>query len=340
MSSEGPESPSSVQGRNDELSTLKSLVSDALLKGGVLGKVKAQLRASVFSVLQESDKGKELTSSSTKAQNLRDSHEGKLALELVRDLLKSLDLDYTLAVFLPESDMPEKPQLDRRTLAQDLDVQEEGQKPLLVSLLEEGRRNSASEPSTKPTATPVLPIAPLSVTPIKPGNTLGAVAPLSPLDALPPPTLPQTTRIEPLLPPTPKPSHDVSPPTSPSKAPVKEPTQPTTTPSPEAQPDKRDKPSPPDTKQPDREDPIEKDILEDISSPEAESSPEEEDEGEDDEGEEDEEEPHSEADIGEVELDAGTNLAVDSEMVTSDRSVSPPISTGEYDLSESVEVER
>ncbi|KAJ3045543.1 FGFR1 oncoprotein partner [Rhizophlyctis rosea] len=295
--------------KNDELANLKSLVSDALLKRGILGKLKAQLRASVFSVLQESDKGKELTLGSTKAQKLRESHEGKLALELVRDLLKCLDLEYTLAVFLPEADLSDDPLLDGDTTAQELGIHaRKSEEPLLLGLLQGGRVQSTrhdkalQEETTSPA--PKGALTPLSVTPLKSGSAAGDALSLSPLDDLPPPTLPQTTQIQPLMPPSAsptKPLHRASPPPIP---PRKDSSQ--AEPSP-AGPATR-------SKEITAAEPPDEDISEDILE------------------EEDDEESKD------VELEGLEGpLRTESELMTSDRSVSPPISTGEYDLSESVE---
>ncbi|KAI9002011.1 hypothetical protein BC832DRAFT_129807 [Gaertneriomyces semiglobifer] len=85
----------------EELSSLKSLVSDVLQKRGVLGKIQAQLRSSVFAVLQESDENG-LEASSLKTRAILASPQGRNALYLVRDLLAYLELEYTLSVFDPE----------------------------------------------------------------------------------------------------------------------------------------------------------------------------------------------------------------------------------------------
>lgn len=90
----------------EEDASLKELVTKTLQTNGVLGKVQAQLRASVFLALEEefSDKGIPLVSPPT--QQVLGTHEGAVAACLVQDFLQCLGLDFSLAVFTPESGHP------------------------------------------------------------------------------------------------------------------------------------------------------------------------------------------------------------------------------------------
>ncbi|KAK8392478.1 hypothetical protein O3P69_014680 [Scylla paramamosain] len=90
----------------EEDASLKELVTKTLQTNGVLGKIQAQLRASVFLALEEefSDKGIPLVSPPT--QQVLGTHEGTVAACLVQDFLQCLGLDFSLAVFTPESGHP------------------------------------------------------------------------------------------------------------------------------------------------------------------------------------------------------------------------------------------
>ncbi|KAJ3283374.1 FGFR1 oncoprotein partner [Borealophlyctis nickersoniae] len=152
MATLSPTSPKTTE----EIESLKSLVSDTLLKRGVLGKIKAQLRASVFAVLQESEEGKRLPSENSKVQALRDTGAGQLAFDLVWDFLQYLDLEYTLAVFKPEASLnkPESSPIDAAAIAVDLDLPEStgSEKPLLLRMLESRmsqKREGATAPKNK-----------------------------------------------------------------------------------------------------------------------------------------------------------------------------------------------
>jgi hypothetical protein len=82
---------------------LKGIVQKTLEAKGVLGKIRAQLRSSVFSAIQEEQS--DLNGESAALRELKRTSEGRLALELVHDFLLALGLDYTAAVFVPEANI-------------------------------------------------------------------------------------------------------------------------------------------------------------------------------------------------------------------------------------------
>jgi len=84
---------------------LKDMVTQLLDSNGVLNKLKAQLRAHVYSALesgQVNPKSKLLNPALKEFQN---STSGRLVLCLVREFLEFFELDFTLAVFDPETNM-------------------------------------------------------------------------------------------------------------------------------------------------------------------------------------------------------------------------------------------
>ena len=90
----------------EEDTELRDLVATTLENAGILGKIKAQLRANVYLALEEGDK---VSSKSrlvnTKLTNYLNTTNGRLVASLVREFLEFFNLDYTLAVFDPETNI-------------------------------------------------------------------------------------------------------------------------------------------------------------------------------------------------------------------------------------------
>ena len=63
----------------------------------------AELRASVFTVIQEHERGSGVYLDNPKVTELKQSAEGKLMLAVVRDFLEFAQLDYSLSVFDSEA---------------------------------------------------------------------------------------------------------------------------------------------------------------------------------------------------------------------------------------------
>jgi len=85
---------------------LRDLVATTLENSGILGKIKAQLRANVYMALEEGENVK--NKSKLVNQNLIDflsTTNGRLVASLVREFLEFFDLDFTLAVFDPETNI-------------------------------------------------------------------------------------------------------------------------------------------------------------------------------------------------------------------------------------------
>merc|ERR1719239_284378 len=97
---------------------LRDLVAATLEKEGILGKIKAQLRAHVYLSLEgESSKGKALAQESKnhKLVSFLSSTNGRLVASLVREFLQFFDLDFSLAVFDPETNIGRDVQYRERT---------------------------------------------------------------------------------------------------------------------------------------------------------------------------------------------------------------------------------
>jgi len=90
----------------EEDTELRDLVAATLENSGILGKIKAQLRANVYIALEEGENVK--NKSKLVNQNLIDflsTTNGRLVASLVREFLEFFDLDFTLAVFDPETNI-------------------------------------------------------------------------------------------------------------------------------------------------------------------------------------------------------------------------------------------
>lgn len=131
----------------EEDASLKELVTKTLQSNGVLGKIQAQLRASVFLALEDELKEKNIPLVSESVKKLLGTSEGATAAALVHDFLQCLGLEFSLAVFAPESghstfwSFP-----GAEALSSDLSLNtDKGYKtPLLIELLRERQSSSTS----------------------------------------------------------------------------------------------------------------------------------------------------------------------------------------------------
>eukprot|EP00741_Cyanophora_paradoxa_P023780 tig00021621_g22969.t1 len=119
---------------------IKEIVTRTLETKGVLGKIRAELRASVFTAIDEQEKESGIYLENAAIQKLQSTPEGRLAAELVREFLEFYELDYTLSVLLPEANLPEQYQ-GRDDLSREMELRPEGTKrPLLVELIDRYRK--------------------------------------------------------------------------------------------------------------------------------------------------------------------------------------------------------
>ncbi|KAG8298699.1 FGFR1 oncoprotein partner [Homalodisca vitripennis] len=84
---------------------LRDLVSQTLENTGVLSKIRAELRANVFLVLEEHEafKGRNLPFCNSVLKNFLSTQEGIAAISLVREFLEFFGLEFTVSVFEPET---------------------------------------------------------------------------------------------------------------------------------------------------------------------------------------------------------------------------------------------
>nr|XP_008123000.1 PREDICTED: FGFR1 oncogene partner isoform X2 [Anolis carolinensis] len=108
----------------EEDTELRDLLVQTLETSGVLNKIKAELRAAVFLALEEQEKVENKTplvnESLKKFLNTKD---GRLVASLVAEFLQFFNLDFTLAVFQPESSTLNGLEA-RQNLARDLGIVE------------------------------------------------------------------------------------------------------------------------------------------------------------------------------------------------------------------------
>ena len=129
----------SITTTTEEDTELRDMVASTLETNGVLGKIKAQLRANVYLALEEGDNAK----NKSKLVNKRlseylSSTNGRLVASLVREFLQFFDLDFSLAVFDPETNIGKDIKFrEREKLTEALGLTEltDTKAPLLAEIL-------------------------------------------------------------------------------------------------------------------------------------------------------------------------------------------------------------
>ncbi|XP_050385926.1 protein TONNEAU 1a-like [Argentina anserina] len=132
-----------------EMMDLKTLVTRTLEKKGVLAKIRAELRASVFEAIEEEDKVIEkdeglppalLGSCNDRARQLHASPSGRLLTALICEYLDWAQLNHTLKVYLPECNLQKdswKAELKDLSNKNGYDLNRNGDSgPLLLDVLE------------------------------------------------------------------------------------------------------------------------------------------------------------------------------------------------------------
>ncbi|KAF8402788.1 hypothetical protein HHK36_010879 [Tetracentron sinense] len=132
-----------------EMMDLKTLVTRTLEKKGVLAKIRAELRASVFEAIEEEDQATEhedglppalLGSCNDRAKQLHASPSGRLLTSLICEYLDWAQLGHTLKVYLPECNLQKdswKAELKDFSNKNGYDLNRNGESgPLLLDVLE------------------------------------------------------------------------------------------------------------------------------------------------------------------------------------------------------------
>ena len=140
---------------NESLGDLTNIIQSALEARGVLGKIRAELRANVFSAIHEEQHS---SLSGTKPPALlHEDGAGQMASQLILELLQHCGLDYSYSVLLPEAGLTEASP-DRASLASSLHLDASAGEPLLLQLVraaltgDPARSNSGSSNQAAPAA--------------------------------------------------------------------------------------------------------------------------------------------------------------------------------------------
>lgn len=136
---------------NDEDTELRDLLLQTLEKNGVLGKIKAELRAGVFLALESQEQSENISNSNKRLLNFRSQNaSGQTCLELVQEFLTYFDLDYTNAVFSVEANSNTNAE-SRSQLLKKLNIQEteRGSTPVLGHVLN-SRPSEKNSPDSSP----------------------------------------------------------------------------------------------------------------------------------------------------------------------------------------------
>ncbi|RMX48836.1 hypothetical protein pdam_00001567 [Pocillopora damicornis] len=137
----------------EEDTELRDMVAQTLESKGVLGKIRAQLRASVFLALEEQEGSEsKIQLVNPDLKKFLGTSEGRLVTGLVREFLEYFDLDFSIAVFDPETDFSDK-YPGRNNLARELklnDVDNTSGSPLLAEVIKRLSPVTNGEVKTSP----------------------------------------------------------------------------------------------------------------------------------------------------------------------------------------------
>ncbi|XP_022184755.2 centrosomal protein 43 [Nilaparvata lugens] len=137
----------------DEDNQLHELVSQTLECNGILAKIRAELRASVFLALEDQDTFKDKPNLTNKALgDFVSTSEGALVICLVREFLQFFGLEFTMSVFDPETQLGRDYEyIERADLAKHLRIKSGKSAPLLAQVVQNAcklnNRNGCNEQS-------------------------------------------------------------------------------------------------------------------------------------------------------------------------------------------------
>lgn len=129
---------------------LKNIVIQTLESNGILGNLRAQLRASVFKVIDSQDKnlkdGCGFQWENPLAPKIIETVEGEMCIDIIREFLEFYRMDYTLSTFLPECSLSQEPKT-RQEIEQKVGLSScNTSMPLLMHLIN-SVRNGAQKPA-------------------------------------------------------------------------------------------------------------------------------------------------------------------------------------------------
>lgn len=145
MAAAGGSGPSPAEAYQSEMAELKALMHKSLEQKGVLAKIKAEIRASIFQTLEESDRAAGpseptalLGTCSEQAAALNGTKAGRLLGSLICEYMEWAGIDHSLKLFLAETNLQDVYPTRRASLAQELGLPASSTgKPLLLELLEQ-----------------------------------------------------------------------------------------------------------------------------------------------------------------------------------------------------------
>jgi len=128
---------SSVKPDDDNsMSELKQILSEALMKKGIFGKIQAELRASIFSIFKEKELKLSFMSQIKRVNDIKSTVEGQLMFNLMLEACDILGLSFSKSVLLSEAslmDVAVSPNALRHQL--NLEGESEKNTPVLLQLL-------------------------------------------------------------------------------------------------------------------------------------------------------------------------------------------------------------
>lgn len=122
----------------EEDTELRDLVAHTLESTGALGNIRAQLRANVFLALEDQGSNDKKSFVNDKLEKFVSTRSGRIITCLIYEFLEYFNLDFTLAVFEPESNSRDIYN-GRRQISNELNIKDNNmsmKQPLLVHLLE------------------------------------------------------------------------------------------------------------------------------------------------------------------------------------------------------------
>ncbi|XP_044146611.1 centrosomal protein 43 [Bufo gargarizans] len=129
----------------EEDTELRDLLIHTLENNGVLNKIKAELRASVFLALEEQERAENKPSLINESlRQFLATRDGRLVAGLITDFLQHFHLDFTLAVLQPEACLPSAPD-ERTSTCRELGLPV-SKAPLLLELVRQSQRRDAARP--------------------------------------------------------------------------------------------------------------------------------------------------------------------------------------------------
>eukprot|EP00698_Gefionella_okellyi_P021485 TRINITY_DN6981_c0_g1_i1.p1 TRINITY_DN6981_c0_g1~~TRINITY_DN6981_c0_g1_i1.p1 ORF type:complete len:268 (+),score=53.57 TRINITY_DN6981_c0_g1_i1:27-830(+) len=117
---------------------LKELVTHALEKKGILNKIRAELRLNVFLAIEEQDKKSSTAVKSNPCSALKQTADGRLALDLIRDLFDFCELEHSTSALDAEAGLSSM--TTRLDMANKLGLSSAQSSPLLVQLIQRAQQ--------------------------------------------------------------------------------------------------------------------------------------------------------------------------------------------------------